>query len=169
LIERQQHLKDICVYIDMKKILLSIVLCVAIGSFAGFVTAGEASGDWFLHINKPSFQPPNWLFAPVWTTLYILMGIALGKVWQQPPSSKRNTAIALFLAQLFFNFWWSILFFKWHLISVALADILLLWILLLLTIVSFAKHSKLAAWLLVPYISWVSFATILNYAIWRLN
>lgn len=153
----------------MKKLIISVFLCVFIGSIAGFITAGEASGAWFRNIQKPTFQPPNWLFAPVWTTLYIMMGIALWKVWQQPASTARNSAMALFFAQLFFNFWWSIIFFSWHLIDVALIDIIILWVLIVITIFRFAKQSKLAAWLLVPYISWVSFATILNYAIWKLN
>lgn len=145
------------------------MICIAVGSIAGYITAGESSGGWFRNIQKPSFQPPNWLFAPVWTILYILMGIALWSVWKKPASKQRNTAMSWFFAQLFFNFWWSIIFFSCHLTGIALLDIIVLWMLILVTILSFAKHSRLAAWLLVPYILWVSFASVLNYSIWKLN
>ncbi len=153
----------------MKKLIISIILCVGVGAIAGYLTAGESSGEWFRNLQKPSFQPPNWIFGPVWTTLYILMGISLWKVWKKPNSRERNIAITIFFAQLLFNFLWSVLFFNWHAIGMALIDILILWILILATIFSFAKHSKVAAWLLVPYISWVSFATILTYTIWKMN
>ncbi len=153
----------------MKKLIISIIICVGIGGIAGYLTAGESSGEWFRNLQKPSFQPPNWIFGPVWTTLYILMGISLWKVWKKPNSRERNIAITIFFAQLLFNFLWSVIFFNWHAIGMALIDILILWVLILATIFSFARHSKIAAWLLVPYISWVSFATILTYTIWQMN
>jgi tryptophan-rich sensory protein len=153
----------------MKKLVISILICVGIGAIAGFVTAGESSSDWYMNLQKPSFQPPSWLFSPVWTFLYIMMGIALWMVWKKPNSRERNIAITIFFAQLLFNFLWSIIFFNWHGVGMALIDILVLWVLILSTIFSFGKLSKTAAWLLVPYISWVTFATILNYAIWQMN
>ncbi len=153
----------------MKKLFVSILICVATGAIAGYITAGESSGEWFKALNKPSFQPPSWLFGPVWTFLYIMMGIALWKVWNTANSRERNMAITIFFAQLLFNFIWSIIFFSWHSVGLALIDILILWVLILSTIFSFARVSKTSAWLLVPYIVWVSFATILNYTIWKMN
>lgn len=153
----------------MKKLIISIVLCIGVGALAGYITSGESSGEWFINLNKPSFQPPDWLFGPVWTILYILLGFSLWKVWSKPNSRERNIAITIFFAQLLFNFLWSIMFFSWHSTGLAVIDIILLWILILATIFSFAKLSKTAAWLLVPYILWVTFATILNWTIWRMN
>lgn len=153
----------------MRKLILSLLLTVGIGALAGYITAGESSGEWYTSLKKPSFQPPSWLFSPVWTTLYVLMGISFYLVWKQPLTRARNMAITLFLAQLLFNFMWSVLFFSWHSPGLALIDIVVLWISILLTILSFSKLSKTAAWLLVPYILWVSFATALNWEIWRMN
>lgn len=153
----------------MKKLVISILICIGVGAIAGYVTSGESSSDWYINLQKPSFQPPSWLFSPVWTLLYILMGVALWKVWKKPNSRERNIAITIFFAQLLFNFLWSIIFFNWHGVGMALIDILILWVLILSTIFSFGKLSKTAAWLLVPYISWVTFASILNYSIWQMN
>ncbi|HEX6916360.1 MAG TPA: TspO/MBR family protein [Chitinophagaceae bacterium] len=153
----------------MKKLVLSLLLTVGVGTLAGMLTSGEASGDWFRSLDKPSWQPPSAVFAPVWTVLYILMGISLYRVWRTPLSRERNMAITFFLAQLMFNFLWSVLFFNWHFIGFAFIDIVLLWLTLALTIFSFRKISVTAAWLLAPYIAWVSFATALNWEIWRLN
>lgn len=154
---------------DRMKFVFAILICLAVGGIAGMVTSSEVTGPWFTTIQKPSFQPPNWLFAPVWTTLYVLMGIALGIVWRQPASAQRNAAVTLFFVQLLFNFLWSYIFFSWHMPGLALIDIITLWICIILTIFAFARHSRLAAWLIVPYVSWVSFASILNWSIWHLN
>jgi translocator protein len=153
----------------MKKMILSLLLTLGIGVLGAFVTAGESSGDWYTNLNKPWYQPPSWLFSPVWTLLYILMGIAFYYVWKKPLSRERNNAITIFLAQLLMNFLWSFIFFSLHSPGLALIDIVILWITILLTIFSFSKLSKTAAWLLVPYIVWVSFATVLNWDIWRMN
>lgn len=150
------------------KLITSIVLCVSLGSVGGLVTVNEIP-TWYASLNKPSFNPPNWLFGPVWTTLYLLMGISAYLVWKQPVSKERNKALQLFILQFILNFCWSFIFFGMHATGWALIEMIALWILILLTILHFAKHSKLAAWLLVPYISWVSFALLLNAAIWRLN
>jgi len=151
------------------KLILSILICLAAGGIAGYVTAGQVNGEWYTALVKPSFQPPNWLFGPVWTTLYILMGIALWLVWKTPSTPDRNTAITIFFIQLVLNFLWSLIFFNGHAIGFALIDIVTLWIMIVLTIFAFSRISKTASWLLVPYISWVSFATILNWTIWNLN
>jgi benzodiazapine receptor len=150
------------------KLLYSLVITIGIGVISGVATASGIR-DWYAHLNKPSFNPPNWIFGPVWTTLYILMGIALYLIWKQPPSLYKSNALWLFFIQLFLNFCWSFLFFNFHKIGLSLVDIFLLWVFIILTIISFAKLAHVAAWLLVPYICWVSFAAILNGAIFRLN
>jgi benzodiazapine receptor len=150
------------------KLVLSLLLTLAIGGIAGWITNPEIGG-WYQTIQKPSWQPPNWVFGPVWTVLYILMGIAFWLVWREPSSERRNAAIVFFMIQLLFNFLWSIIFFNFHSIGWALIDIAALWIFIIITIFSFRRVNKTAAWLMVPYICWVSFAMILNYSIFRLN
>ena len=152
------------------KFIISVLIPVGIGAISGLFTASNVK-TWFVTVAKPSFNPPGWLFAPVWTTLYIMMGIAFFLVWKNETIQKsiKQKAIILFAIQMVLNFLWSFIFFQQHEIGWALVDIVLLWIFILLTISSFAPISRTAAWLLVPYISWVSFATILNFAIWQLN
>lgn len=151
------------------KLVISILLPVATGAVSGFFTV-TGTGSWYQTINKPSWNPPNWIFGPVWTTLYIMMGIALYLVWRSELSLVvKKRAMILFAIQLFLNFCWSFIFFNQQEIGWALAEIILLWIFILFTIFAFGKISKTAAWLLVPYISWVSFAGILTYTIWKLN
>ena len=149
------------------KLLIAIAITLLVGFFGSFFTISEI-GSWYQTIQKPSWNPPNGIFGPVWTTLYILMGISLFLVWRSSVSQKR-TAIILFSLQLVLNFFWSFIFFKQHQIDFAFAEILALWLMILLTIFAFGRINKLAAWLLVPYISWVSFAAILNFTIWQLN
>ena len=151
------------------KLVIAIVIpqLVAAGG-AYFTVTGRDS--WYQQLEKPEWNPPGWVFGPVWTVLYVLMGIAFYLVWTSVEAGgKKRTAMVFWGLQLFFNFLWSFLFFGQQLIGWALADIMLLWLLILLTIFAFARIHKLAAWLLVPYISWVSFAGILNYTIWQLN
>jgi tryptophan-rich sensory protein len=151
------------------KLAISIAIPLIIGFTSGFFSA-TGVGTWYQTIIKPSWNPPNWIFGPVWTALYILMGVALYLVWKQPDSqAQKTTAIIFFGVQLMLNFFWSFIFFKQHAIGGALIEIVVLWVFILITIFSFASINKLAAWLLVPYISWVSFAGILNYTIWQLN
>ncbi len=151
------------------KFIISISIPVILGSVSGLFNVSAIDG-WYQTINKPSWNPPNWIFGPVWTTLYVLMGIALYLVWKAEASMiLKKTAISLFAVQLLLNFFWSFIFFNQQEIGWALVEIIAMWVFILLTIFAFANVSKTAAWLLVPYISWVSFATILNYTIWKLN
>lgn len=151
------------------KFIVSVSLPLALGAFAGFFTSPSITG-WYSIINKPSFNPPNWIFAPVWTALYIIMGIAFYIVWIRVEENKiRTKAIMFYFIQLVLNFCWSIIFFYAAKPGWAFAEIIFLWIMIAATIAKFYKISKPAAWLLVPYIVWVSFAAVLNFAIWRLN
>jgi len=154
---------------NIVKLIISIIIPVAAGATSGFFTASGVGG-WYQGINKPSWNPPGWIFGPVWTTLYVLMGISLFLIWKSEIASdyKRN-ALILFAIQLTLNFFWSFIFFNQNQIGWAFVEIIALWLLILLTIFAFASINKTAAWLLVPYISWVSFAAILNYTIWKLN
>jgi translocator protein len=152
-----------------KKLILSILLTLGIGALSGIATS-SAIGSWYTTLIRPSFAPPNWVFGPAWTILYILMGIALYLVWVSPPKEHwKQKAYIIFGVQLTLNFLWSFIFFNLHWMGIALIEIILLWISIFLTILVFSKISKLAAWLLVPYISWVSFASLLNYYYWDLN
>ncbi|MFZ1535277.1 MAG: TspO/MBR family protein [Chitinophagaceae bacterium] len=154
---------------NTSKLIISIIIPVAIGATAGFFTATGVE-SWYQTINKPSWNPPGWIFAPVWTTLYVMMGIALFLVWKSNArEGLKKNANTFFAIQLILNFFWSFIFFDQQQPGWALVEIIIMWIAILLTIFAFAKVNKTAAWLLVPYISWVSFATILNYTIWKLN
>lgn len=151
------------------KLLISLIIPQVVAGVAAVFTKAETSG-WFLTIQKPEWNPPNWLFAPVWTVLYIMMGVSLYLVWSAKKStSQKGTAITFWAIQLLLNFLWSFIFFNQHLLFGGLIDIILLWIFIIITIFSFAKISKTAAWLLVPYISWVTFAALLNFEIWKIN
>ena len=139
-----------------------LVLCLGLGSAAGFLTA-QSLPTWFPTLVKPSFNPPSWLFAPVWTTLYIMMAVAAWLVWL------RKGPLVLFYVQLALNFAWSLLFFGLHSPALALIDIVAMWVAILLTLLAFWKVDRRAGWLLVPYLAWVSFAGVLNASIWWLN
>ncbi|KPM46851.1 TspO/MBR family protein [Jiulongibacter sediminis] len=155
----------------MKKALI-FILCLAIplaiGGLSGFATV-TGIDSWYSSINKPSFNPPNWIFAPVWTTLYALMGVSLFIVWQSPASQFRTNALIIFGIQLFLNFCWSFLFFYFESPGLALVEIVFLWASILMMIFYFIKVKPIAGYLQIPYIIWVSFASILNAAIWHLN
>ncbi len=143
-------------------------LCVLVGLISGLLTRREIPG-WYASLRKPSFNPPNWIFGPIWTALYILMGVAAWFVWSQPVSQLRTYAIAWFVIQLTLNFFWSLIFFRWHAIAGALGELGFLWLAILATMVLFWELHPLAGWLLAPYLAWVSFATALNLGILRLN
>lgn len=151
------------------KLIISIVLTTGIGLLGGIFTAPEIQ-TWFLHLNKPLWNPPNWLFAPVWTSLYLLMGIAFYLIWKAKAGiDTKRWAFIIFIAQFALNFMWSYIFFKEHQMGWAFVEIVVLWIAIFCTIIAFSRINTTAAWLLVPYISWVSFAAILNYTIWQMN
>jgi translocator protein len=155
----------------MKKI-LTLIACLLgpliIGGIIGYATASNIN-SWFVYIIKPSFNPPNFLFAPVWTILYLLMGLSLYLILQTPDSKVKSSALIIFGIQLFLNFCWSILFFKYHVLGIAFVEILLLWLSIAAMIHLFKPIQKTAAYLQIPYLCWVSFATILNASIWWLN
>lgn len=145
-----------------------LVLCFAVAGISATFNVHNIP-TWYAGLIKPPLNPPNWVFPPVWATLYALMGIAAWLVWKTRGSACRRRGLRLFWVQLWFNFLWSWIFFSRHQIGTAFADILLLWAAILLTILNFRKVSTLAAWLLVPYLGWVTFASYLNLAFWRLN
>lgn len=151
------------------KLVISLVLPqIAAVSGALFTVTGE--GSWYRQINKPSWNPPGWVFGPVWTTLYILMGIAFYLVWKSnAPASVKKPAMTLWGVQLVLNFFWTLIFFGAQEPGWALVEIIGLWIFILLTILAFARINKTAAILMVPYILWVSFAAVLTGTIWQLN
>jgi translocator protein len=152
----------------MIKLSLSILMTLLVGTLAALLTAHSIT-DWYVFLKKPSFNPPNSVFGPVWTILYILMGISFYLIWRLPVSANRNTAMRIFFVQLVLNFLWSFLFFNLHALALSVFNIVVLWVMILLTIFLFAKLNRLSAWLLVPYISWVSFAAILNVYIFNMN
>ncbi|MBT8291656.1 MAG: tryptophan-rich sensory protein [Eudoraea sp.] len=150
-------------------IAISVAICLIIGFLSGFATQSSVN-DWYLTLNKPSFNPPNWIFGPVWTLLYILMGIAAGIVWAKGfYHIWVKTALYNFGFQLLFNALWSVVFFGFKNPFWALLVILFLLALILVTIKWFNVVSRTAAYLLIPYFLWVCFATILNYKIWEMN
>jgi len=136
----------------------------------GAVFTTSAIPTWYATLVRPDFSPPNWIFGPVWTTLYALMGVAAFLVWKRGLDRKDvRVALGTFVGQLILNTLWSIIFFGLQNPGAAFIEIMALWIMIVATIVTFSKISKTAAWLLVPYILWVSFAAYLNYSIWMLN
>lgn len=139
------------------------------GVIGGFFTASSVN-TWYVPLTKPSFNPPNWLFSPVWITLYVLMGIALFLVWRKGFQTEGvKSALLIFGVQLVLNALWSILFFGLKMPLLAFIEIIVLWGFILITMFKFKKVSKLAGYLLVPYLLWVSFAAVLNFFLWYLN
>ena len=154
--------------INIGKLLISIILPLSIGAVAGIFTA-KAIPEWYATLIQPSFNPPNWIFGPVWTTLYLIMGISFFLIWKLESGKERNQAIVIFGVQLLLNFGWSFFFFYFNMIGLALIEILLLWITIVLMLTRFYKLKPLAAYLNIPYLLWVSFATVLNAAYFFLN
>jgi len=150
------------------KLLTSIILCEGVGFLGTFFTIPSIT-TWYASLNKPSFNPPNWIFGPVWTTLYLLMGVALFLVLEKKLKKQKNSLLILFSVQLFLNFLWSVIFFGLHMPLLAFIDIVLLWISIALLIIDFWKFSKPASLILIPYLLWGSFALILNLSVVLLN
>ncbi|MDD5626665.1 MAG: tryptophan-rich sensory protein [Patescibacteria group bacterium] len=150
------------------QLIVSVVVCQGVGVLGSLFTMPAIPG-WYASLVKPSFSPPNWVFAPAWTTLFLLMGIALYLVWQKGGGRERERALSIFFGQLMLNVLWSSLFFGLHSPQIAFLEILILWLSILATVIVFYRISRVAGLLLLPYILWVSFAAILNFSIWRLN
>jgi tryptophan-rich sensory protein len=149
-------------------LLLWFGICFAVAAISSWWTANEITG-WYRELAKPAIAPPNRVFGPVWTCLYVLMAIAAWLVWLSAASPLRTWGLVLFLAQLGLNLAWSWLFFREHEIGTALLDVILLWAAIGSTIAVFSLVAPLAAGLMVPYWAWVTFATVLNAAFWRMN
>jgi len=142
-----------------------LVLSFSAAAIGGFFLPGE----WYAALKKPAWNPPNWIFGPVWTALYATMAIAAWLVWKRGGFAGQRIALSLFLAQLLFNALWSPLFFGLRLPALGLADIVLLWLALLGTVLGFWKACPIAGMLLLPYLAWVTFAGALNFTLWQLN
>lgn len=151
------------------KLIAAILVSELAGGIGSIFTASSIQG-WYTTVIKPDIAPPNWVFGPVWTTLFALMGIAAFLVWKKGIDRKDvKIALGMFLAQLVLNILWSVLFFGFQSLTGAFIEIIFLWLAILATGILFARVSKPAAWLLVPYIVWVSFAGYLNYLFLILN
>lgn len=151
---------------------VSLVVAVAVCLGAGFVGAlatASSVGTWYQTLAKPSWTPADSLFGPVWTALYVMMGVAAWLVWQRAGDGSARGPLLLFALQLLLNAGWSLLFFGLRSPGLALIEIVLLWLAIAATLWSFALMQRWAALLLAPYLAWVSFAVALNLAIWRLN
>lgn len=149
-------------------LVIFIVVCLGVGGLGAIATTPEIEG-WYTTIAKPSWNPPGWIFGPVWTTLYVMMAVAAWLVWRPEGFKAATTPLTLFAAQLILNVAWSWIFFGMHQPSWAFAEIVFLWLAILATTVAFFTSSKIAGSLMVPYLAWVSFASVLNFTIWRLN
>ena len=154
------------------KLITAVVVC-EIAGIVGAIFTMPSIPTWYATLPKPALNPPAWIFGPVWTTLYLLMGIATFLVWKKMDSRLRGNdkqtkiALGIFLGQLILNSLWSIIFFGLHNPGGAFVEIIFLWLAIVATIIAFSKISRPAAWLLVPYILWVTFASYLNFFIWQ--
>lgn len=146
----------------------SITICFGAAGTGSILTA-PSIGGWYATLLKPAWTPPNWLFGPVWSALYLAMAVAAWLAWRRAGFSGAGGALTLFAAQLVMNVCWSAIFFRAHRPGLAFVEIVVLWLLILSTAVAFRPLSRAAAWLLAPYLIWVAFAAALNFSIWRLN
>lgn len=146
-------------------LVLAVVVCFA----AAGIGAQFMPGEWYASLEKPSWNPPNWIFGPVWAVLYLMMAVSAWLIWRERGWQGGRIPLMIFAAQLVLNAAWSWLFFGQYRPDLALVDIVALWLAIVTTIRVFQPISRTAAWLLVPYLCWVTFATLLNLALWRLN
>ena len=154
---------------DIWKLVVSIIACLAAGAIGSIFTR-EAIPTWYATLEKPAFNPPNWLFAPVWTLLYIMMGVAAFLVWRKGLENKQvRVALIVFLVQLVLNALWSVVFFGLESPVYGLVVIAALWVAILFTVLKFYRISLAASVLMWPYLLWVTFAAVLNSSIWLLN
>jgi tryptophan-rich sensory protein len=147
---------------------ISLGACFLVAAIGGLVTSTSVN-DWYLTLRRPAWNPPAWVFGPVWTALYFLMGVSAWLVWKNVPPNNSRLPLALFGFQLLLNLLWSILFFGLQEVGWAAAEIVLLWLTIALMLVLFMRIDRLAGWLLVPYLLWVGFAGVLNFSLWSLN
>ncbi len=152
--------------------IVCIIICLAAAAIGGWATASNVN-SWYPTLVKPAFNPPSWIFGPVWTTLYLMMGVSLWIMWRATTSMhgepRPMAPLIAFGVQLALNIAWSFLFFTLRNPGAAAVEIIMLWLAILAAIVIFAPFSRIASWLLVPYLLWVTFASVLNISIWRLN
>ena len=148
---------------------LTLILSLLLAFTAAAFGASFPPDAWYDGLAKPPWNPPGWLFGPVWTVLYAGMAIAAWRVWQRRADQPVGPALGLYLGQLVLNGAWSWLFFGLHRPAWALIEILCLWVAIVATMIAFFRRDRIAGWLLVPYLAWVSFASVLNYTLWQLN
>lgn len=149
-------------------LIVAILFCFAVAGTGGLITAPRIP-DWYAGLVKPDWTPPDWIFGPVWTVLYVMMAVAAWLVWRQSGFAGAKTPLALFAIQLALNSLWSVLFFGFRNPGGAAIEIVLLWAAILATLLAFWRRSPWAGMLLVPYLGWVTFAGVLNITIWRMN
>ena len=147
---------------------VSVGICLGAAGIGSILTTPSIA-TWYATLRKPPWTPPNWLFGPVWTALYLGMAVAVWLVWRQAGFSPARLALTLFALQLVLNVAWSGIFFRMRLPGAAFLEVVLLWLFILLTAIAFWPVSRTASWLLVPYLTWVTYAAALNAAIWRMN
>lgn len=153
---------------DVLGFVVFLVLCLAVSGVGGIITAASV-GTWYQAIEKPPFNPPDWVFAPVWTTLYVMMAIAGWRVWRRAGFEARWKALAVFATQLALNLIWSFLFFGLQRIDLALVEIVILLLVIIVNAAMFWRIDRLAGVLFAPYVLWVAYATVLNASLWLLN
>jgi tryptophan-rich sensory protein len=146
----------------------SVAIALAVGAIGGFATASSVT-SWYVGLNKPAFNPPNAVFAPIWTALYVLMALAAWRVWRAPAGRARSAALLLYAVQLALNLAWSLIFFGLRRPDLALIEVAALLAAVIACAVAFWRIDRTAGLMLVPYAAWVAFASVLNFAIWRLN
>lgn len=154
--------------INFKKLAVSLIIPLAIGFTGSFFTSSSVN-TWYTTLNKPSFNPPNWIFAPVWTTLFILIGISFYIAWSKGFSMPKRLPVIIYFLNLILNLLWSLLFFGLKTPLIAFIEIIVLWIIIIVNIIIFYRISKASGILMIPYLLWVSFASVLNYFIYHLN
>lgn len=152
----------------IRHLIYAVLLCQIAGALGALFTVSEISG-WYTGLLKPWFTPPHWVFGPVWFLLYTLMGMAAFLIWEQRKKMYVRTALALFMIQLVLNALWSVFFFGMHEVALAFMGMIVLWVMIAYTIRVFEKIDRMAAWLMMPYLFWVSFALYLNFAFLQMN
>jgi len=153
---------------NITKLIISIVTPRMLESIGGLIIS-DAVTEWYATLNRPFFNPPNWVFVPVWTTIYLLLGVSLYYVWKQEPSQNRKKALIVFVIQMVLNFAWTFIFFHFHLFLLALIEIVVMWFSILFMILRFYKVKPMSAYINIPYLLWVSYAVVLTVSFYYLN